>query len=477
MRWPIQVQLLATMLGVLLVAIGLATGSVAYVSYRHARRVQEENLRRTVRTLLESAFPLTERVLEQMSGLSGAEYLLLDDLGRIRAGTLPLPPAALQTVRAFPLAQGIDSLDARDRVQVGEEIYVGCRIRVPVRFGTDPPGSLVVLYREDRWTAEARRAVWPSVLAGGGAALLGSLAAVMLARRIVQPLRQLCQRSESIANGQLEPMPVPSRNDELRDLVVSINRMCEQLRAYEVQVRQHERLRTLDQLSAGIAHQLRNAATGARMAIELHQRLCSNSAQEDSLQMALGQLQQMESYLQRFLTASHQTAATLEVVDLAQVVMEAVELVRPACMHAHVPVEVSSLTNGMRVRAQKQMLREVVVNLLWNALWAVQRQAGGGRIELKLFLRPPTEGQQRQAVLEVLDTGPGPSTAVRDRLFEPFVTDKPEGAGLGLFMAQRVIRAFGGQIGWRRENGMTCFFVQLPLYQQETEHGPSADRG
>ena len=477
MRWPIQVQLLATMLAVLLVAIGLATGAVAYVSYQHARRVQEENLRRTVRTLLESSFPLTERVLEQMSGLSGAQFLLLDSAGRVRASTLTLPPAAQEVVAGFPLAQGIESLDAKDRLRLGEQIYVGCRIRVPARFGTDPPGSLVVLYPEDRWTAEARRAVWPSLMVGGGAALLASLAAVMLARRIVQPLRLLCQRSVAIANGQLEPMPVPSRNDELRDLVLSINRMCQQLRAYEAQVRQHERLRTLDQLGACLAHQLRNAATGARMAIQLHQRLCPGSAGEESLPMALHQLQQMESYLQRFLRASHQAEGPWERVDLGLLAEEAAQTVRAASSHAQIPLVVHRPERPVMVRAQKELLREVVVNLLWNALQAVQHQADAGRIELRLAEEPNAVGQAGLAVLEVLDTGPGPSEAVRDRLFEPFVTDKPEGAGLGLFMAQRIVQAHGGRIGWRRENGVTCFFVHIPLCQHDSPHGTPTDRG
>jgi nitrogen-specific signal transduction histidine kinase len=107
----------------------------------------------------------------------------------------------------------------------------------------------------------------------------------------------------------------------------------------------------------------------------------------------------------------------------------------------------------------------------------VQHQADAGRIELQLAVAPGAAGQAGLAVLEVLDSGPGPSEAVRDRLFEPFVTDKPEGAGLGLFMAQRIVQAHGGRIGWRRENGVTCFFVHIPLCQHDSSHGTPTDRG
>ncbi len=465
MRWPIQLQLLGTMLTVLLVAIGLATGALAYVSYQHARQLQEENLRRTVRTLLESAFPLTERVLEQMSGLSGAHFLLLDTTGRVRIGTLELPPSAQQAVAQFPLTQGVESLDAKDRLDLGGQVYLGSRIRVPPRFGTNAPGSLVVLYREDRWTAEARRAVWPALVAGGGAALLAAVAATLLARRIVRPIYQLCERTVAIANGQLQPMPIPRRNDEIRDLVLSINRMTEQLQAYEAQIRQHERLRTLDQLGAGMAHQLRNAATGARMAIELHQRACPKSAEEETLQMALGQLQLMESYLQRFLNAHDRSASPVELVDLGQLVEEAAAMVRPACVHAHIALQVERPPCPLMIQAHKEPLREVIVNLLWNAIRAVQRQSEPPRIEVQLRPVPHPTEEGQLALLEVKDTGPGPDPSIRDRLFEPFVTDNPEGTGLGLFMAQRVVQDHGGSIHWYREGEITCFSVQLPLCQ------------
>ena len=75
-------------------------------------------------------------------------------------------------------------------------------------------------------------------------------------------------------------------------------------------------------------------------------------------------------------------------------------------------------------------------------------------------------GENGRAVLRVLDSGVGPAAAVRERLFEPFVTEKPGGTGLGLFVAQRIAKAHQGKIGWERREEMTCFTVELPV-----EHG------
>ena len=65
--------------------------------------------------------------------------------------------------------------------------------------------------------------------------------------------------------------------------------------------------------------------------------------------------------------------------------------------------------------------------------------------------------------IEVSDSGPGPPPEVAGRLFEPFVTGKPEGVGLGLAVARQVAEAHGGRITWRREPGRTCFRIELPL--------------
>ena len=61
------------------------------------------------------------------------------------------------------------------------------------------------------------------------------------------------------------------------------------------------------------------------------------------------------------------------------------------------------------------------------------------------------------------DSGPGPAPEVAARLFEPFVTGKPEGVGLGLAVARQVAEAHGGTIGWRRDGNLTCFAIELPL--------------
>lgn len=70
-------------------------------------------------------------------------------------------------------------------------------------------------------------------------------------------------------------------------------------------------------------------------------------------------------------------------------------------------------------------------------------------------------------MIEVSDSGPGPPPELAGRLFEPFVTGKREGVGLGLAVARRAALAHGGCIDWRRDNDRTCFQIELPLNSEE----------
>ena len=72
-----------------------------------------------------------------------------------------------------------------------------------------------------------------------------------------------------------------------------------------------------------------------------------------------------------------------------------------------------------------------------------------------------------RAVVEVFDDGPGPADHVQNRIFEPLVTEKVSGTGLGLSVAKELIEQNNGTINWRRRDGMTCFSVSLPLHSLE----------
>lgn len=464
MRWPIRLQFLLAMLLIVIAAIVLASAASALWAVSAAGQSKAEELSRVQRTLAQASFPLTESVLDQMAGLSGAEFVLLDADRRVIHGTIALDAADRQVLRTAPLAGAIQSLAEAFDIELGGRGYFAQVVPAARATPTSPGRFLAVLYGRDQWSTVARRAAAPIVGSGVIAVLLAVSLATLTAGRLVRPIQALRTQTERIAEGQFEPLAAAARNDELADLADSINRMAERIGCYEREVRRSEQLRMLDQLGAGMAHRLRNAATGARLAVELHKRRNPDAADSESLNTALHELALMESYVERFLHLGQKTAVSMGTVDLNQVVTEALGLVRPAFDHARIRLETELPQEAVFLRGEPGSLRELVLNLLLNAMEAVAA-AADSRVVLEVEALDNGNVEVR-----VSDSGPGPDPALRDRMFEPFVSEKPEGTGLGLYLSRQIAEAHGGSIHWERRDEITSFIVRLPrLCQPEND--------
>jgi signal transduction histidine kinase len=276
---------------------------------------------------------------------------------------------------------------------------------------------------------------------------------------------------DKIAHGDFRSVPLPRRNDEVRDLAAAVDRMARMLARYEQQVRRSERLQTLGQLGGGMAHQIRNSATGCRMALDLLAREMPRAGESEHLEVARRQLQLMEEYLERLLTLGRRpTEPPRDPVVMNTVVEDALKLVAPAARHVHVELEFARPANPAVVRGDHDSLQQLLVNLLINAVDAAgrprddDRAAGvgtGGRSTCRVVVRLSAD-DDGPVELAVCDSGPGPSAEIGEMLFEPLVTDKPDGTGLGLTVAREIAEQHGGSIRWERRDSMTCFVMELP---------------
>ena len=446
------------MLVVVILAVGLSSIVSAWLVGTWVRQAEQAHLQRVVATLADAGFPLTDNVLRQMAGLSGAEFLVLDRKGQVRAATLSLTPDQLALVPAGERTTG--TLAAQALVTIANRPYRTARVSLRGRSASPDSDSLVVLYPEELGRTAARQAAMPPLFSGGVAALVSVALTAWLTRRFVKPIEQLRRNAAEIAGGVFRPVPLTNRDDELRDLALAINRMVEQLAHYEEQVRRSERLRTLGQLGAGMAHQLRNSVTGARMALEFHERELPDTFDREALEVAARQLTLMEAYLQRFLTLGRESTAAHAPLRLEDLVDEVLPLIQPACRHARITVDWHKPADSCMIEGDVEALRQLLLNLLFNAVEAatpIDDGQGIVRIELDVC--------DRAVTLRVLDTGPGPAAAVAGRLFEPFVTDKPDGTGLGLSVARQVSTEHAATLHWERRDGMTCFAVQFETYR------------
>lgn len=466
MRQPIQRQLLWPMLQVVILGSAVTAMLAAWMNVRSARQAEELRLKQLASTLTDAGFPLTDAVLSRMSQLSGAHFVTLredgvaehaSDAGFVQDG------AKLAELR---IDASLQAAFAHQELELSHGTYRA--IRIPVRTAVPPQSlTLVILTSQQRWNEVAWQAALPPMIAGLLAASAATAFAVASSRRFVNRIHDLGRRAAELAAGRFECRPVPDVDDELRDLALALNTTGEQLQHYELQIRAGERLKTLGRLGAGMAHQLRNAITGARMALDLHAAESPASTDQESLEVAIRQLTLMESYLQRFLSLGRGELPQTHDVDLTALITDALPLVEPICRHHGITVHWQPATAKFCLAGDADALRQMLLNLLMNAIEAVQPLAASQR-QIGMTI---TSSSDDVIQLECWDHGPGPSEVIAPDLFERFVTDKPDGTGLGLAVAKEIAEAHGGTITWRREQVRTVFGVSLP---KRTANSPAS---
>jgi signal transduction histidine kinase len=451
------------MLPVLLVAVAslLAVGAVHFrVATTRTRLQIEGRLQGVVGVVAGRNFPFTDPVLRQMAGLADAEFVLTDAGGSLLASSGPASVPGGKT--GGRPASRIEQVVLGSPVRMEGKDYFYSSLWVEPRAQTTSPGVLHILFPRDEYNAAWRSAFAPPVLVG--AAMVVAVVSVIhwVAARIGRTLHSLGDEVKRLAEGDFSDIGWPKWNDETMDLAVAVQQTAGKLEAYEEEIRRTERMQTVAVLTAGLAHEMRNAATGCRMAVDLHAECCPNGAGDESLEVAKRQLFMMEDRLRQLLRLGKpSSAAEVREIDFCGLVDRLVSLVRPAARHAEVCLHWQAPACAIRVRADEQQIGQAVMNVLLNAVDAARRStARTGRTASVCVEVSTGEGA---STLVVSDSGDGPSADMEKRMFEPFVTDKREGVGLGLAVARRVVEIHGGEVVWERSSGRTRFSLNLPL--------------
>lgn len=259
-------------------------------------------------------------------------------------------------------------------------------------------------------------------------------------------------------------MAMPSDNAGVLVLNGIIMDVTEQ-KALESRADTAGKLAVLGLLSAGIAHELNNplASISARM-----QRLRHHPSPElwnDSVDFMEKQLQRMTGVIRRITAFSRLQTGRVETCNLDKLVSETVELVRLDPRAKDVEIETHMPPDLRPVPADMGHLVHALINLITNALDAL---AGGGRVVIR------AHQDERCSRLTVHDDGPGIPVAIRDRVFEPFVSskDKAKGMGLGLYLSRSFIETSGGRLYLEHSQpGETVFAIEFPFAPQG-QHAP-----
>lgn len=233
-----------------------------------------------------------------------------------------------------------------------------------------------------------------------------------------------------------------------------------------------ERLEAVAELSASLAHEIKNPLASIRSSVEQLSRSTRSNPDEKFLaSLIVRESDRLSRLLSEFLDFSRVRVTEYRAVDLGVVAGAAVRLVR---QHSDCPANVAiELSGGSApMEGDEDLLHRVVSNLVLNA---VQAAGPGARVQVHTGRPAPDDlptgiTVENPVALRVSDNGPGIPDAVRERLFEPFVTGRTGGTGLGLAIVQRAVVAHRGMVLVDSASGRgTTFTVYFPAGRRKEE--------
>jgi two-component system nitrogen regulation sensor histidine kinase NtrY len=376
-----------------------------------------------------------------VAGLIGARHLvkLLDRLrtplkvSTIRIGAPAVPPPAFSEQASCTIADGSGA-------------------GVPIVVTKEK----VELY--DAWQAIDRTVLFATAVLTGAALLL----AVIVARRLGRPLAELARQAAKVATEEAKPLQVRG-SGEIGELVTAFDRMLEDLAATRRRLAATSRVAAWREVARRVAHEVKNPLAPIRAAVETLRRLRARGDPafdeyfDEATRTVLDEVHRISNIVTEFTRFARLPPPRPQDVDLVEVVRHVIQLQKANAGDAR--LDHLARGNAPKVRADRDQIVQVLMNLVQNALEAV-KDAKEGMVVVTIQARAGG-----YVDVSVADNGPGVASEIAGRLFEPYATTKERGTGLGLAIAQRIAIEHNGELSYVTPpgaNGAT-FRLTLPV--------------
>jgi signal transduction histidine kinase len=395
--------------------------------------------------VLVAGFPVDQQIagdLKERTG--GSDFVFL-------SGGLPVVSTLSDQetrpiVNQYRRGSGVQDIQLSDR----EFAVLGTTLR---DLSGAPAGDLLILHNFDSIRRDLKALETRLFLIWAAAVLAGVAFSVILARRILRPIRQLDQAAALIARESYGARVPVHGNDELSRLASTFNAMSGSIQSAREELIRRERISTIGQLSSSIVHDLRNPLAsiygGAEMMMDgdlspqqLH-RLAGNIYRSSRV---------IKEMLQELVDVSRGRIQPPETCHLGEIIGAAIDLQSPVAAEHGVEIH-ASVDPAIELPLERARMERVFVNLISNAIEAMPE---GGEVSISAVENGDS------IVIAVDDNGPGIPVGVRDRLFQPFVTSGKNGLGLGLALSRQTVLDHGGDL-WAESNGATGAHFRLRL--------------
>ena len=433
----------------LLLAMAAAWAVAAVVFARTLQERVADQLADAAEVLTSTGLPYTPEVLRRIAELQQAGIKLFDADGtEVLSSAGPLPAEIMAQLR-LPDAHG-----RTERIEVAGEPLVVVARPLAGAPGTRPATVVLAGSLRDARDAARRAALGMGLAVVAAGALLLALQ-YLLVRSLTEPVRRLAAMADDIAAGRRDVRAEAGNGGELAALAASLNEMTRRLAGYEQELAERSRLAALGELSARIAHEIRNPLTG----LKLHLQLLAEGAvgaQAATVARLLDEANRLELVVASSLALGGGRRAEPRPGNLVAVVEEVLQLMEPSLQHRRIAVT-RALEPSPPVPMDRDRLRQALLNLLANAGDALP---GGGTVAVTTGY----DAARRCARVCVEDSGPGFAAELLAATPAAIASDKPFGLGLGLRLCREVVTEHGGQLHLGRSDmlGGARATIELP---------------
>ena len=222
----------------------------------------------------------------------------------------------------------------------------------------------------------------------------------------------------------------------------------------ERQAIHHEKLSTLGLVASSIAHEIKNPLSSIKTIVTvMSEDQPANSEYSEDLQIISQEIDRLSHTVSRLLKFVRPNETGIEGCEIATVIEDTLRIMRHVAERQTIQIVFQNESEGGRVAASDIVVRDIIFNLITNAIDAV-----GSKGCINLFC---SREQQKKIRIEIRDSGPGISVDILAQLYQPFITNKIQGTGLGLYMVGRHIHELKGRIDYHYQQG-AVFTVDLP---------------
>jgi signal transduction histidine kinase len=289
---------------------------------------------------------------------------------------------------------------------------------------------------------------------------IGLLVSWLISRSLARPVQELTSAMAIVGTGNLDHPINPRSRDEIGDLARAFAGMTDKLRQSRAQLVQSEKLASIGEMAAAVAHGLRNPLASLRAAAQVVRHHPSSPSSGEYLDAIIEEVDRLDRRISHLLSFSRPAPFHPLREDVPRLVEGLLPAFSEQLRERGVQLKLELPPNLSAVQVDPMQLEQAVVEIVSNALDAMPE---GGQLRIAAL------NGNGQVSIEIADTGTGIPESVLPSVCEPFFTTRAEGTGLGLAIAKRYVEQNGGRLEILSRPGGTTVRLHLPALAPEAE--------